>query len=299
MRLARATVCVVNRDGGDGLRQALEALPPEVPAVVVDNASVDGSPDHARLRSRTQVLENPENAGFARGCNQAARHAGGELLVFLNNDARLEAPALVALLQALDADPAAVAAGPRLVGSDGVAQPGSAGSAPTLGALLHRARWLRWTGLFRGAHRRYRHSLPDQGGPVARLGGACLVVRRRAFEVAGGFDEGYPFGLEDVDLCLRLARQGPLLYVPAAVVEHAGGVSTRRHASFAYRGFELGFARYARLHLGRGAGVVYKLAVTLDQPLRVLEAALRALRRPATARAVLAFLPSLPRLWWA
>ncbi|MCA8923033.1 MAG: glycosyltransferase, partial [Planctomycetes bacterium] len=111
---ASVTVCLVNRDGGEGLARALDALPPEVRAVVVDNASRDGSQHAARRRAYTELLENPVNAGFARGCNQAARHAGGELLLFLNNDAVLDAAALGALLAALAADPQAVAAGPRL-----------------------------------------------------------------------------------------------------------------------------------------------------------------------------------------
>lgn len=302
---AQVTVCLVNRDGGEGFARCLAALPAEARAVVVDNASRDGSQVAATRRSYTRLLENPDNAGFARGCNQAAQHAAGEVLLFLNNDALLEGPALEALLASLAADPQAVAAGPRLLGERGP-QPGSAGPAPRLGALLHRIRWLRWTGLFKAAHRRYRDGLPA-AGPVERLGGAALAVRRRAFEAVGGFDEGYPFGLEDVDLSLRLGRLGRLLYVPAAEVLHAGGVSSARHRGFAYRGFELGFARYARLHLGVPAGWLYKLAATLDQPLRLVELALRAVLRrgerrralAGQARAVLAFLPALPRLWWA
>ena len=70
-------------------------LPPEVRAVVVDNASRDGSQHAARRRAYTELLENPVNAGFARGCNQAARHAGGELLLFLNNQGGVALPAHV------------------------------------------------------------------------------------------------------------------------------------------------------------------------------------------------------------
>ena len=37
---------------------------------------------------------------------------------------------------------------------------------------------------------------------------ACMLVRRDAFEPAGGFDPAFLNGYEDVDLCLRLGEEG-------------------------------------------------------------------------------------------
>jgi N-acetylglucosaminyl-diphospho-decaprenol L-rhamnosyltransferase len=55
------------------------------------------------------------------------------------------------------------------------------------------------------------------------------LVRRRAFDTIGGFDERYFMYMEDVDLGDRLGRAGWLnVYVPAAEILHAKGHSTGR-----------------------------------------------------------------------
>jgi N-acetylglucosaminyl-diphospho-decaprenol L-rhamnosyltransferase len=62
------------------------------------------------------------------------------------------------------------------------------------------------------------------------LSGACLFLRREAFDAVGGFDEGYFMYFEDTDLCQRLATAGwDVVYAPSAVVEHVGGHATSRH----------------------------------------------------------------------
>jgi GT2 family glycosyltransferase len=275
------SVCVVTRDGGQGVLDLLAALPAAAgklshEAVVVDNASRDGTPARIRGAAPAAVLiENPDNRGFARGCNQAAARARGRLLCFLNDDAIPEPRVLEGLGEALVEGVAAV--GPRLEGRAGEPQQ-SAGPAPRLGSLLHRIQFLRATRMFRAAYRAWRHApLPSERSEVERLGGAALLMRRRA----PAWDEGFPFGLEDVDLSLRLGRQGALLYCPDLCVVHEGGRASADNQSFVLESFERGFARYLRLHDPRPwAGGLYKLLVTLDGPLRTLRAAWAALRRP-------------------
>ncbi|HBP20551.1 MAG TPA: hypothetical protein DEA08_22515 [Planctomycetes bacterium] len=267
------SVCLVNYEGGQPLLETLARLP-ELAApltlerIVVDNASRDGSPERIeRELPEVRLLLNEENLGFARGCNQAAAAARGRLLLFLNADALPEPGALPALARALDERPEVAAVGPRLH-DEAAGVERSAGPAPRLAGLLHRVRWLRWTRLFRAAHRRWRFAEPPAAeAPVERLGGAALLVRRGA----PAWDEGFPFGLEDVDLSLRLGAEGQLLYLPQAKVLHRGGVSTRKNLAFARNAFEVGYARYLRKHDPRPwAAALYRLAVTLDWPLRLL-----------------------------
>ncbi len=331
------SACVVAWNGGERLLNLLEALRRDrdagldLEAIVVDNASSDGSPERvAAEHPWARLVQNAANTGYARAANQAATLARGRLVLVLNDDVVPPPGALAALVGALDADPRAVAAGPRLVGPSigpSVAgEPGrehmSASGLPDLRGLLHRITLLRWTGAFRAAHDAWRRppsassssgssSSPAPGGHVPSLCGAALLVRREAL-LRQPFDAGYPFGLEDADLCARLGREAPLLFVPAVTLVHLGGVASARNLTFAYRGFELGYARFLRLHGGRGQAALYKALVTLDQPARALAATLELIGRLLAGRwtraresarrlaAILRFTATgLPALWWA
>ena len=69
----------------DGAARVTEGVTYEV--VLVDNGSTDGVQDFLQtLGGDVQVIRNQENLGFAKACNQGARAARGEYLVFLNND---------------------------------------------------------------------------------------------------------------------------------------------------------------------------------------------------------------------
>jgi N-acetylglucosaminyl-diphospho-decaprenol L-rhamnosyltransferase len=82
------------------------------------------------------------------------------------------------------------------------------------------------------ATRRYRMLDWDHERPAADVdwvGGACMLVRRSAFDLIGGFDEAYFMYVEDVDLCWRLGQAGWRIgYEPSARVVHALGGSSRR-----------------------------------------------------------------------
>jgi N-acetylglucosaminyl-diphospho-decaprenol L-rhamnosyltransferase len=60
------------------------------------------------------------------------------------------------------------------------------------------------------------------------VSGACMLLRRDAYEAAGRFDAGYFMYFEEMDFCLRLRRAGwRVVYDPGAEVTHILGGSTR------------------------------------------------------------------------
>jgi N-acetylglucosaminyl-diphospho-decaprenol L-rhamnosyltransferase len=75
------------------------------------------------------------------------------------------------------------------------------------------------------------------------VSGACMLVRRSAFEAVGRFDEGFWLYAEELDLSTRLRDAGwRIRYTPRLEVLHEGGVSTGRsrrthlmHSSGVYR----------------------------------------------------------------
>src|SRR5262249_18715595 len=125
---------------------------------------------------------------------------------------------------------------------------------PTIATFLHRHWLLRWTGLSRRAHRRYRrpegarsrHPLSDlpQGLSVEVLMGAAMFMDGSRFLAMGGWDEDFHFGGEDLEICLRARRLGPLMYLPQVEITHFGRASTRLNVAFASTKIAIGFVQY-------------------------------------------------------
>jgi GT2 family glycosyltransferase len=272
------TVCVVNWNCRELLRNCLRSLSPQlqgpgVEVVVVDNGSADGAADMVAADfPRVRLVRNASNRGFSAANNQAAALARGRYLFFLNNDTVVPPGTLRKLRAYLRANPAVGLVGPCL--RDGAGQPQvSARRRPTVGALLHRVALLRRTGLFRGAYRRYRGRDGDfmTTRPVEVLMGAAMFCRRRVFRACGGWDEDYTFGGEDTDLCARIGRHYRVVYHPAIEITHFGRASSRQHAGYARVHTVAGITRFLRRNGASAAAVLaYKTAVTVDAPLQWL-----------------------------
>jgi N-acetylglucosaminyl-diphospho-decaprenol L-rhamnosyltransferase len=238
--------------------------------VVVDNASSDGTGDAlAALEARVQLVTLPRPTGFARACNLGAREARREYLLFVNSDVTAAPAAVARLVEEMEANPGAVAAGGRLVdpGTQRTQEQYTPRTFPGVGSLA-----VQLTGLARiwprnPVTRRHLGGRLDehQTVEVDQPAGACLLVRASAFDAIGGFDEGFWFWYEDVDLTRRLKHSGAILYVPTGVFEHHGGASFARWTEAqVVRSRHYGLLRYLERHFGpirRGAIALVLLAV--------------------------------------
>jgi GT2 family glycosyltransferase len=215
---------VIPVHGRAGLtRRCLDAIladPPHTPfeVVVVDDASDD---DTAALLARqpepVRSLRRDQNGGFAVACNDGADAARGELIVFLNNDTEPHPGWLDALVAYADAHPRAAVVGAKLLFPDGSVQ-----HAGVVICQDGRPRHV-YAGFPRG------HPAVEREGELQAVTAACMLVRRPAWEEAGGFDPEFRNALEDVDLCLRVRDAGgEVHYCPASVVTHLESVSRGR-----------------------------------------------------------------------
>jgi N-acetylglucosaminyl-diphospho-decaprenol L-rhamnosyltransferase len=272
------SVCIVNWNCREHLRQCLESLHRQAQGVrletiVVDNASTDGAADMvAQEFPEVQLVRNDDNVGFSRGNNQAARRARGEFVFFLNNDTLVPPGTLAKLVAYLQGHPEVSLVGPLLRDGTGKVQT-SFRQRPTVSVWLHRTWLLRWTGLFRGAYRRYRRQTfdPTQGQATEVLMGAAMLLRRATFQTMGGWDEDFHFGGEDLEICLRAQQLGQIMYLPTVEISHFGRASTRQHIAFASPKIAIGFVKYLRKSGTSRLGIlVYKLAITLDTPLQII-----------------------------
>ncbi len=286
------SVCIVNRDCANLLRDCLHSLAPErqgmtAQVIVIDNASTDGAAAMvAREFPWVLLIRSPRHLGFSRANNLAASLAAGRYLFFLNNDTVVPPGTLRRLADYADRHPEVGIVAPRLRDADGRVQV-SWRARPTVATFLNRTCLVRWTGLLRRRYRRYRRDAfdPDTIRSVEVLMGAALFMRRQTFLACGRWDEDFTFGGEDLELCLRVGRRYPLVYYPHAEVTHHGRASTRCHPEYASPHIAVGFARYLRKAGARGWRLAaYKLAVTLDAPLELAGKGLKGLAQLLVGR---------------
>lgn len=269
------SVCIANWNCRELLRACLESLHDRpqgvrMETIVVDNASQDEAADMvARDFPEVVLIRNAENVGFSRASNQAAAQAHGRYLFFLNNDTVVPAGALRRLTAYADAHPEIGMIGPRLRDANGQPQI-SYRRKPTVAALLHRNYFVRWTGLCRRAAREYRRAdfNPLEQRRVEVLAGAAVFMPRAVFTAAGRWDEGFAFGAEDVDLCVRVNGTRKVVYLPDVEVIHYGRVSSRENIAFADAHLPAGHVRLLRkLGSSQAALLAYKALVTCDAPI--------------------------------
>jgi len=187
--------------------------------IVVDNGSSDGSLEWLRgqeKQGRLRLVVNPDNLGFARGCNLGAAAARGRYILFLNNDMQVLEDWLDPLVSTLDRDPEAGIAGAKLLFPDNTIQ--HAGVALVDFQLPEGSH-------LSGVHLSYKLPAHASGSTQPQYNqivtGACLLVRRELFQELEGFDEGFWNGNEDVDFCLRAGRLGwRTVYRPESVIYH-------------------------------------------------------------------------------
>lgn len=188
--------------------------------IVVDNASTDSTPDLlASLAGDVRIIRNDQNLGFAKACNQGARAARGKYLVFLNNDTIPQPHWLTPLVREVEEHPEVGVVGSKLLFADGTIQ--------HAGVVFTRSHLIPYH-----AYRTAPADLPavNQRREFQAVTGACMLIRRNLFEAAGGFDEAFENGFEDVDLCLKVRAKGyRIVYQPRSALYHLESQTPTRH----------------------------------------------------------------------
>lgn len=253
---ARASECcavVVHYRCLDDTLRCLRSLlhhAPDLPVVVVDNASGDGSraalEAGCAVRPATTLVCSEHNRGFGAGCNLGieealAQNAGLRHVLLLNPDTTVTAGFLERLLDTAAHHPDAGVVGCRIRRPDG-------------SVWFENGRLRRWT-LSRS------HVRAPEGAAVFETGfvtGALMLVDAALLRDGLRFDERYFLYAEDLDLCCEVRARGRTLWVDTrAEVVHAEGGSQRGEAPLlgALRARQLrwmtrGKALFARKRLG-------------------------------------------------
>jgi GT2 family glycosyltransferase len=191
--------------------------------IVVDNASEDGSVEMIACDfPEVKLIRNRYNLGYARAVNRGMQNAGGRYLLILNPDIETGADAIRALWEFMETTPGAGVAGGKLLNPDGSLQM-SCRTFYTLPVVLLRRTFL--GRLFPDSRLVRKHLMLDWDHSSDRevdwVTGACMMVRREAYENAGGMDERFFLYFEDVDWCYRMRKHGwKVYYVPSGTMIH-------------------------------------------------------------------------------
>ncbi|HEY5159828.1 MAG TPA: glycosyltransferase family 2 protein [Gaiellaceae bacterium] len=246
---------------------SLRAFPPARGAHiwVVDNASGDGTAEMvSREFPEVELIASTENLGFSRANNLAIKRGKAPYVLALNPDTRITEGVLDQLLELMESNAKIGISGCRLELPDGTFDHAARRSFPTpIGALAH------FTGV--GRSRRAPAKLAQyraptvESGPVDAVNGAFMLMRRKALDEVGLFDEGYWMYMEDLDLCYRFAQAGWLTwYDPDANVIHIKAGSSGQYRSLRLNyAFHYGMFRFYRKHYAPNANFLVRPVIYL------------------------------------
>lgn len=232
-RQCGVSIIIVNWKSAGFLRSCLASLFRETTerfeVIVVDNASYDGSREMAEAEfPGVRFIQSERNLGFSGGNNCGFRAATGDLILLLNPDTELVSDAITTMAALLRSLPRAGAIGCRLLNSDGSVQTSCIQKLPTIANQAFDAEFLRKRfPAWRLWGMRPLIWPPPEPIEVDVVSGACLMVKRSAFEEVGLLSTDYFMYAEDVDLCYRIKRAGYRVFHTGDVeVIHHGGQSS-------------------------------------------------------------------------
>ncbi|MCJ2165629.1 MULTISPECIES: glycosyltransferase family 2 protein [unclassified Pseudodesulfovibrio] len=194
---------------------------PDFQVILADNGSTDQTPDEAPLLGKSLFGEHftylrlTENLGFAKACNEGAWASSAEYLYFLNNDTLVTPNWLPPLLKAMKGDPRLAGVGPLLLFPDD----GTVRSK----RVQHLGIAVSYGMEFRHLYEYFPHTHPavTKQRRLNVVTAAALLMPTRLFKAENGFFAGFVNGMEDVDLCCRIARQGGYFsIIPQSVTYH-------------------------------------------------------------------------------
>ena len=206
------------------LRKALADVDAEV--YVVDNHSHDGSVEYLQERfPQVNIIACMHNYGFAYANNVAIKQSQSQYVLLLNPDTFVAENTIQTMLSFMDEHPQAGGMGVQMLGADGQKAMESRRGLPSPMVSFYKM-----TGLcarFPQSKRfgkYYLSYLPwDAPAHIEVISGACMMVRREAFDKVGLLDEDYFMYGEDIDLSYRILKAGyENWYLPCQILHYKG-----------------------------------------------------------------------------
>jgi GT2 family glycosyltransferase/nucleoside-diphosphate-sugar epimerase len=281
----QVAVVIVNHNAGEALAACLKsALSQAREVVLVDNASESAEFESAvapfAANPSLKILRSPVNAGFAVACNKGAYASSAPCILFLNPDCIALPGLLEKMSDTLHANSHTGMVGALLLNPDGTEQGGGRRSIPTPWKSFVRAFGL-WRILRRHDFHMESTAPPILPVEVDAISGACMMVKRSAFEKVGGFDESFFLHCEDLDLCMEFKKLGwNIVFSPSAIVLHGKGVCSRARPVFVEWHKHSGMLRFYKKHFRSQYPAILHALVGAAVGMRFALVAARLLMKP-------------------
>lgn len=197
--------------------------------IVANDCSTDLTTNIQNIIKNINVITTTENVKFLKNCNNAAKHAKGKYILFLNNDTQVQENWLAPLIELIEKDEKNGAVGSKLVYENGMLQ--------EAGSIL----WNDASVLNYGR-------LGDPGLPefnYAReadyISGAAMMIKKSIWDKLNGFNEEFiPAYFEDADICFSIRKMGyKVMYQPASVVVHFEGISNGKNVTEGIKQYQI------------------------------------------------------------
>ena len=182
--------------------------------VFVDNGSNDGSSESVqRLHPHVEIIELNNNIGYAAGNNLGFNSikSKSKYTIFLNNDTFVDPYFIEPLIDELESNSLSIQAVPKIFYAKESDRVWYAGGSISL--ILSQIRHI---GIRSINSEKYNRRLK-----VDYATGCCFCIRSDDFVRFGMFDESYKMYCEDVDLSLKIRKNGgQIVYIPTSKLWH-------------------------------------------------------------------------------
>lgn len=247
------SIIIVSTNIKDLLRKCLESVSSalkgiENEVIVVDNASNDGTPNMiAKEFTWVKLIRKKKNHGFGENNNFGMRVAKGRYVLLLNSDTKIiDKKIFSQMINWMDTHPKVGVASCALLNPDRKTYQGSGGYFPTLFRVFA---WMSFLDDIPGIDRIIRPYHPLHGWSPFYKGedyfkkahkqdwvtGAFFLMRKKAMDVVGFFDEDFFLYVEEVDLSYRFVKAGwEVWYLPKWEIIHYGQVTIGSERAMIY-----------------------------------------------------------------
>jgi heptosyltransferase-2 len=233
------TVSVVSGKNPDYLERCLRSMEKIGQSLISEVAVIDNiAPyDIAAIVRRScpsaRIIRNDKRKGFAENHNQVLRQLRTPYALVINDDIEFGADCVKRLYDFMESHPDAGLAGPVLYAGSWKGNRQTSGGAvkPMVSVHIKTIIWnlmklLRVDSLF-DKWRGYQRELDKSGAfNLEYISGACCLMRKKALDEAGIYDDDFYMYLEDADLGKRMGGKGWKCYnVTDAEIVHYEGKS--------------------------------------------------------------------------